>query len=119
MDTLATERTIAKWSDFTRIEMHVGTVTEALPNPKAHKPAYVLSIDFGEAMGVRCSSAQLTACYRPEELVGKQVIAVTNFAPKRVAGIVSEVLVLAVLASADATILIAPASAVPNGARIA
>lgn len=103
---------------FFAYDLRVGTVVSAEPNAKARKPAYVLTIDFGAA-GTRTTSAQLTRHYGIADLVGRQVVAVLNFPPKRVAGIVSEVLVLGACPAADDVILVAPDRAVPNGTRIA
>ena len=83
-----------EFGDFLKVDIRVGTVVECWLNEKARKPAYVLRVDFGE-MGMRTSSAQVTEHYDAEELVGTQVMAVVNFPPKRIAGIKSEVLVLA------------------------
>lgn len=103
---------------FLDVDMRVGTVLEARPNPKARKPCYVLRLDFGP-LGQKISSAQLARNYAPEELVGRQVIAVVNFPPRLVAGVHSEVLVLAALDETHGTILLQPGSAVANGAAIA
>lgn len=105
------------FADFERVDIRVGTVLSAAPNPAARRPAYVLRIDFGP-LGVRTSSAQLTEHYTPEALVGRQVAAVVNFAPKRVAGVKSEVLVLASV-GAEGTVLLAPTQPVADGARVA
>lgn len=104
--------------DFDRVDIRVGRVLTAAPNPKALKPAYVLTIDFGETLGVKTSSAQLTVHYTPEELVGRLVVAVVNFPPKRVAGIKSEVLVLGVPDRDGAVVLLAPTHQVPLGGRL-
>jgi tRNA-binding protein len=104
-------------NDFTKVEMHVGTITAAETNSKAKQPAYVLTIDFGP-MGVKTSSARITEHYTPAELVGPQVVAVTNFPSKRIAGIKSEVLVLASTGN-DGTVLLSPTMRVSNGSRIA
>jgi len=103
---------------FFAYDVRVGTVRSAVPNPGARKPAYVLTIDFGP-LGSRTTSAQLTRHYRPEELVGRQVVAVLNFPPRRVAGVVSEVLVLGACAAADDVVLLHPGVAVADGTPIA
>ena len=104
--------------DFQRVELAVGTVVAAEPNPKARAPAYVLRIDFGADYGERHSSAQLTENYRPEDLLGRQVVAVMNFPPKRIAGVRSEVLVLGAVSPENGVVLLAPDRAVEDGARI-
>ena len=91
---------------------------EATPFPEARKPAFRLLIDFGAEIGPRRSSAQLTKRYVPAELVGRQVIAVVNFPPRRIAGFSSEVLVLGAMPTEDDVILLAPDRATPNGSRI-
>ncbi len=102
---------------FLDVQMHVGTVLTCEPNPKARKPAYVLQIDFGP-LGVKQSSAQITEHYQPADLVGRQVIAVLNFPAMRVAGVKSEVLVLASVSDDDGTVLLAPTHRVTNGSRV-
>lgn len=106
-----------EFTDFAEIEMRVGTVKAAEPNERARQPAYVLTIDFGP-LGLKTSSAQLTEHYTAEDLVGRQIVAVMNLPPKRVAGIKSEVLVLASIGE-DGTVLLAPVSDVANGSRVA
>lgn len=106
-----------EYADFDRVEMRVGRILAAEPLQGARKPAYKLEIDFGE-MGTRRSSAQVTALYRPEELVGRLVVAVTNFPPKRIAGFMSEVLVLGAPDEAGEVVLLAPTHDVPLGGRI-
>ncbi|WP_043836467.1 tRNA-binding protein [Muricoccus aerilatus] len=115
METPATPATFA---EFERIEIRAGTVVEARPFPEARKPAIQLVIDFGEGIGLRRSSAQITVHYTPEALVGRQVMAVVNFAPRRIAGFSSEVLVLGVPDEEGAVVLLRPDQAVPNGARM-
>nr|WP_298137001.1 tRNA-binding protein [uncultured Pseudomonas sp.] len=107
-----------EWDDFQRVELRVGTVVAAEPNPKALKPAYVLRVDLGES-GVKTSSAQLTAHYRCDELIGRQVLCVCNFAPKRIAGIRSEVLVTGVYDAEQKVVLASFDKPLPNGARLA
>ncbi|MBX9929115.1 MAG: tRNA-binding protein [Gemmatimonadaceae bacterium] len=104
--------------DFFAIEMHVGTVLTAEPFPEARKPSIKLAIDFGEVLGIRRSSAQLTVHYTPESLIGRQVIAVTNIGTRRIAGFVSEVLVLGAMPTATEVVLLHPDHPVPNGTRI-
>ncbi len=109
---------VIEWQDFERVELRVGTVISAAPNAKATKPAYVLQVDLGE-LGIRTSSAQLTAHYRADELVGRQVLCVCNFAPKRVAGVRSDVLVTGVYDSDGKVVLASFDKPLPNGARLA
>jgi tRNA-binding protein len=105
------------WSDFERVDMRVGTIVRAEPFPEARKPAYRLWIDLG-ALGERRSSARITARYRPEELVGRQVVCVVNFPPKRIGPFVSEVLVLGACAAGDEVVLLRPDRDVELGSRI-
>jgi len=104
--------------DFERIEIRVGTVIRAEDFPEARKPAYKLWIDFGK-YGVKKSSAQITKLYSKDDLVGKQVIAVTNLPPKQIANFISECLVLGVVLDGNEVVLIRPDRSVPNGSRIA
>lgn len=106
------------WQDFEKVEMRVGTVLKAEEFPQARNPAYKLEIDFGQ-FGIKKSSAQISAHYKKEDLMGKQVIAVTNFPPKQVANFKSEVLVLGVILADDSVILLQPERSVGNGLRIA
>ncbi|MDX1670769.1 MAG: tRNA-binding protein [Balneolaceae bacterium] len=106
-----------EWEDFEKIDLRTGTIREAQINPDARKPAYVLKIDFGP-MGERTSSAQITRNYTPEDLVGKQIVAVMNFPTKRIAGVQSEVLVLGVLSDEKGVVLLEPTIPVENGAVI-
>ena len=105
------------FDDFLKVEIATGTIVEAVLNPKAKKPAFILKIDFGE-LGFKMSSAQITENYSPENLIGKQIVAVMNFPAKRVAGVVSEVLVLAAVSAAKGTVLLEPGMSVENGVRI-
>ena len=105
-------------SDFHRVNMMAGTIIDAKLNEKAIRPAYILTIDFGEH-GYKTSSAQLTQNYLCEDLMGEQVIAVMNFESKRIAGIKSEVLVLAATCHEQGTVLLHPGIKVNNGCCIA
>ena len=100
------------------VEIHAGTVVAAEPFPEARKPAIKLTIDFGPEIGTRRSSAQITALYAPEDLVGRQVVAVTNFPPRQIGPFMSEVLVLGLSDAEGRITLLAPDSPVPNGARM-
>src|SRR5437773_4674425 len=111
------EATIIDISDFERVDIRVGRVLEAEPFPQARKPAYKLSIDFGP-IGIRRSSAQLTAHYQPEDLRGRLVIAVMNFPPRQIGPIRSEVLVLGVPDADGGVVLLAPTHEVPLGGRV-
>lgn len=106
------------WDDFEKIDMRVGTVIEVNDFPKARKPAYRLTIDFGKEIGLKRSSAQITAHYIKEELLKRKVIAVINFPPKKIADFVSECLVLGVYDENNDVILLQPERAVMNGMKI-
>jgi tRNA-binding protein len=105
--------------DFHKLDLRVGTIVHAAAFPEARKPALRLWIDFGPELGERHSSAQITTHYEPQALVGRQVIAVVNFPPRRIAGVESQVLVLGAMPSPDEVVLLGPDRPVPNGTRIA
>jgi tRNA-binding protein len=105
------------WSDFDKVELRAGTIIEVEDFPQARKPAYKLKIDFGE-LGVRRSSAQLKGLYQKEDLLGKQVLAVVNFAPKQIATFVSEVLTTGFYLPGGEVVLVHPERRVPNGAKL-
>ncbi|MHB1167733.1 MAG: tRNA-binding protein [Longimicrobiales bacterium] len=109
---------VIEWKDFERVDVRVGRVTRAEPFEKARKPAIKLWIDFGAEIGERKSSAQLTTHYTPETLVGRQVVGVVNFPPRRIADFMSEVLVLGVPDADGAVVLLAPDQDVPPGGRM-
>ncbi len=106
------------FDDFQRVEMRVGRIVAAEPFPEARKPAYKLRIDFGPEIGIKQSSAQLTALYRREDLIGRLVVGVVNFPPRRVAGFNSEALVLGAADAEGAVVLLQLERDVPPGARI-
>ncbi|WP_422364002.1 tRNA-binding protein [Pyruvatibacter mobilis] len=106
------------WDEFERVDLRVATITAAEPLEGARRPAYKLTLDVGPEIGIRHSSAQLTALYAPGDLVGRQVICVVNFPPKRIAGFKSEALVTGLYRDDGAVVLIAPDSPVPNGAKL-
>ena len=105
------------WQDFEKVEIREGMVLSAEPFPEARKPAYKLTIDFGP-LGVRQTSAQITANYKFKKLLGRQVLAVTNFPPKWIAGFRSEVLVLGAVPGEGDVVLVKPDENVPDGTRV-
>lgn len=106
------------WSDFDKVELRVGTVLHVQDFPKANKPSYQLTIDFGTVIGIKKSSAQITKRYQKEELVGKQIVAVVNFPKKQIADFMSECLVLGSLGNDQNIVLISSDQPVENGLRI-
>jgi tRNA-binding protein len=107
-----------RYEDFEAVDIRVGTIVDAQPFPEARKPAIKLWIDFGEALGVRKSSAQITRYYAPETLIGRQVAAVVNFPPRQIGKFMSEVLTLGFPDDAGEVVLIAPTVPVPNGGKL-
>jgi tRNA-binding protein len=106
------------WSDFEKIDIRVGTIIEVNEFPKARKPAYQLKVDFGDELGIKRSSAQITVHYKKEDLLNKQVIGVVNFPPKKIADFVSECLVLGIYDDNKDVILLQPERSVSNGHKI-
>jgi tRNA-binding protein len=109
---------IIKWEEFERVDLRVGTIVRAEPFPEARKPAYKLWVDLG-ALGVKQSSAQLTVRYTPDDLIGTQVLAVTNFPPRQIGPFLSEILVTGLLGEAGDVVLVRPEFTVANGSKLA
>ena len=106
------------WNDFEKIELRVGTVVEVKDFPEARKPAWRLKVDFGEEIGVRQSSAQITDLYTPEDLVGRQIIGVVNFPEKQIGPFMSQCLVTGFAAEDGAIVLAGIERPVKNGAKL-
>ena len=106
-----------QWDDFAKIDIRTGTIIEVLPFPKAKKPAYQLTIDFGK-LGIKKSSAQITKHYTIKSLIGRQIIAVVNFPPKQIANFISECLVLGVYDDENEVVLLSPLHNTNNGQPI-
>lgn len=108
---------MASFDDFMKLDIRVGTIVSAKNFEKARKPAYQLEVDMGEELGIKRSSAQITDHYRPEELIGRQVLAVVNFPPRQIANFFSEILVLGTY-SEGGVVLIKPDKPVKNGDKL-
>ena len=106
------------YAAFEAVEIRAGTVVDAQPFPEARKPAIKLWVEFGEGIGIKASSAQITVHYAPDRLIGRQVLAVMNLAPRRIGPFTSEVLVLGLADANGAVVLIGPDMAVHNGSRM-
>ena len=106
------------WSDFEKVELRAGTVVEVEDFPEARKPAYKVRVDFGEELGVRRASAQITAHYTRDELLGRQVVAVVNFPKKQIGPMMSECLVTGFYREDGTVVLAVPERVVPNGAKL-
>lgn len=106
------------FDDFLKVDIRLGTIVSAQPFPQARKPAYRLTIDFGPAIGLKKSSAQITTHYKAETLVGRQVAAVVNFPPRQIGPFMSEVLTLGFPDESGAVVLIGPSLPAPNGGRL-
>ena len=106
------------WGDFEQVELRVGVVTDIKPFPEAKKPAYKIWADFGEEIGVKKSSAQITDHYTPEELIGRQIVGVVNFPPRQIGPFMSEFLVTGFIDSGGAVVLAKPERPVPLGSKL-
>jgi len=106
------------WDDFQKVELRIGTILEVEDFPEAHKPAWKLTVDFGEEIGVRRASAQITDLYAREKLVGKQVVGVINFPPKQIGPFMSECLVTGFMLGDGSVVLASPDKPVANGLRL-
>jgi tRNA-binding protein len=106
------------WDDFSKVELRVGRIVDARPFPEARKPAYVLQVDFGEEIGIRKSSAQITGLYQPQELLGKLVVGVVNFPNKQIGPVMSECLVTGFHDASGDVALCVPDKPVPPGAKL-
>jgi tRNA-binding protein len=107
------------WNDFEKVELRIGTIVEVEDFPEARKPAYKLKIDFGEEIGLRKSSAQITDIYQKDDLLGRQIVGVVNFPAKQIGPMRSECLVTGFHREDGAVVLARPDSEVPNGAKLA
>lgn len=106
-----------EWSDFAKVDMRVGTIVEAKDFPETRNPAYQVKIDFGDTIGIKKSSAQITTHYKKNDLIGRQVIAVINFPKKQIANFMSECLILGAV-EGENVVLLQPGANVPNGLKI-
>lgn len=106
------------WDDFQKVELKIGTVVRAEEFPEARKPAYKVWVDFGGDLGVKKSSAQITVHYKPEDLIGRQIVAVVNFPPMQIGPIKSEFLLTGFYDEDGAVVIAQPERPVPNGARL-
>ena len=106
------------YEDFRKVQIRVGTILSLRNNEKARQPALVLEVDFGKNIGVKTSSAKITHYYNPENLIGKQIIAVCNFPTKNIAGVVSEVLILGAIETDGKVVLLHPSQKVENGLEV-
>ncbi len=107
-----------EWDDFKKVELRVGTIIKVEDFPEAKKPAYKLQIDFGESIGIKKSSAQITDLYTKEDLVNRQVVCVTNFPPRQIGPYISEVLTTGFYRDGGEVVLAIPEREVPNGCKL-
>ena len=108
-----------QWTDFTKVDIRVGTIVKVEDFPEAKNPAYKILVDLGEVIGIKKSSAQITHLYPKEELNGKQVLCVCNFVPKQIGPYISEVLITGFVLNGGSVVLAQPERMIPNGTRLA
>jgi tRNA-binding protein len=118
MEEGSTVQETISWDDFMRVDLRVGTIVAVDDFPEARRPAYKLQVDFGAEIGIKKSSAQITALYERDSLIGKQVLAVVNFPPKQIGPVRSECLVTGFHNADGDIVLTMPTAKVPNGARL-
>ena len=118
MEESSTVQETISWDDFMRVDLRVGTIVAVDDFPEARRPAYKLQVDFGAEIGIKKSSAQITALYERDSLIGKQVLAVVNFPPKQIGPVRSECLVTGFHNADGDIVLTMPTAKVPNGARL-
>ncbi|MBM3535914.1 MAG: tRNA-binding protein [Alphaproteobacteria bacterium] len=118
MAAVSSLRPQIQFADFDKVDVRVGTIVEAEPFPEARRPAYKLRVDFGEAIGIKRSSAQITRHYKTDELIGRQVAAVVNFPSKQIGKVMSEVLVLGFPDETGEVVLVSVTHKVPNGGKL-
>ena len=106
------------WDDFTKVELRVGTIIEVNDFPEARKPAYQVKVDFGEDIGIKKSSAQITDLYSKDDLINKQIVAVVNFPPKQIGSFMSECLITGFHNSDNNVVLVVPDQSISNGALL-
>jgi tRNA-binding protein len=116
--TAAPPSGILDYDDFARVDIRVGTITDAQPFPEARKPAFKLWIDFGAPIGIKQSSAQITRHYKADQLIGRQVCAVVNLAPRQIGPFISEVLTLGMPDASGEVVLVRPDHKVPDGGKL-
>ena len=117
-DAAAPAAATIDFDDFLKVDIRIGTIVAAEPFPEARKPAFKLSIDFGESIGVKRSSAQITEHYTLDDLIGRQVAAVVNFSPRQIGPMMSDVLTLGFPDAEGKVVMIVPSKSVPNGGRL-
>ena len=118
MEESSTAQETISWDDFMRVDLRVGTIVAVDDFPEARRPAYKLQVDFGAEIGIKKSSAQITALYERDSLIGKQILAVVNFPPKQIGPVRSECLVTGFHNADGDIVLTMPTAEVPNGARL-